>query len=170
MTDKKSAKFDEFIEDLRIRFIREAFDFDDLDEIGIYKVELVPYRRHNSFNRGQREFNAMPIAYWEEIEPMDLQDFSRSCFEHFHLQEKNLMRSSMDIYTLTIFPVIVSPNVDSIALSQIQRYVANRGDDIEFPIIFDLDLGQVHMRQFNPGKGDVYFHPFRGEIENLLKG
>ena len=170
MADETSSNLDTFIEDLRMRFMREGFEFDDIDEIGIYKVELVPYRRHLSSKRDQREFNALPITYWDEIDPVSIEDYSRSCYQHYTLQERNIMRTSMDDYALSIFPVIVSPNVDSIALSSVQRYSVNRGNDIEFPIIYDLDLGQVYMRRFNPGKGDPYFHPFYGEIVNLLKG
>lgn len=170
MTDEISIDFGDFIEDLQMRFMREGFDFDDIEEIGIYKVELVPYRRHLSSKRDQREFNALPIVHWDEIDPVSIEDFSRSCYLHYVLQERNIMRTSVDDYALSIFPVIVSANVDTIALGSVLRYSVNRGNDIEFPIIYDLDLDQIYMRRFNPGKGDPYFHPFYAEIVNLLKG
>jgi hypothetical protein len=168
--DKNSAKLESLLEGWRLRFIREGFQFDDITEISIYPVVLTPFRRHYSRKRDQREFNVYPIVYWREIEPVAIDDFSHACYMHYALQEKNIMRNTFEEYGIVIFPVIVSPNVDSIALSHIQRHHAEHGDDTEFPVIYDLDLDMVYMRRTNPGKGDPFFDPYRGEIEYILKG
>jgi hypothetical protein len=161
---------DEYIENWRLRFIREGFDFDDIEEVGIYPLLLTPFRRHNSRKRDQREFNAVPMTYLDEIDLTAIEDYSRACYEHFKLQEQAVMRQTLEKYSIVLFPVIVSPNVDSIAISHIQRYHHDHGDNVEVPLIYDLDLDMVYIRRGNPGKGDPFFDPYRTEVEFLLKG
>jgi hypothetical protein len=170
MPEEKRADIDFLIEEWRIRFLREGFEFDDLHEISIYQVSLVPFRRCYIRKRDQREFNAYPITDWEQIDPMAVDDYSAVCFEHFNLQEKRIMRQTMEEYAVLVFPVIVSPNVDSISLSHVQRHHVSHGADMVFPVVYDMELEQVYMRRTNPGKGDPFFDPFRAEIEFILKG
>ena len=168
--NNSTSGIDEHVETWRLRFAKEGFDFDDIDEIGIYPVIIVPYRRHQSRKRDQREFNAYPITYWPEIDPIAIDDYSRACYMHFSIQEKNIMRTSIQDYSIVVFPIIASDNVDSIAISHVQRYHIDRRNDIEFPAIFDLELERIYMRRTNPGKGDPFFDPYRAEVEYLLKG
>ncbi len=170
MSSLSDSEISEIIEGLHDRFAREAFEFDDIVEIGIYPVHLVPYKRHLSRKRGQREFNCYPIAYWPDIDIRAIDDYSHACYEHFSVQEKNIMRNTLEGHSIVIFPVILSDNVDSVAISHIQRFHVEHGDGIEFPAIFDLDLDMVYMRRTNPGVGDPFFDPYRGEIEFMLKG
>lgn len=166
----KPDYLEEYVENWRLRFRREGFEFDDIEEVGIYPLILTPFRRHNSWKRDQREFNAIPMTYLDEIDPVAIEDFVRACYEHFLLQEQSVMRQTMEKYSIVLFPAIVSPNVDSITISHIQRYHVDHGENVEVPLIFDLDLDRVYMRQGNPGKGDPFFDPYRTEIEYLLKG
>jgi hypothetical protein len=161
---------DALLERWRLRFTREGFEFDDVSEISIYPVIFTPFRRHYSRKRDQREFNAYPTVFWQDIEPMAIDDFSNACYTHFALQEKNIMRHTSDDYSIVIFPVIISPSIDSFALSHIQRFHIDRKGDIEFPVLYDMELDMVYMRRTNPGLGDPFFDPYRAEVEFLLKG